>query len=459
MFAAVSRPVGDAIARARAYFRGGAKLLVLSQVAENVLRLGGNVVLTRLLAPEAYGVVAVVTSISYVLTMISDMGLRAYVIRHKDANPELLQSVWTVRLLRNSALAAIMFFGAPFFAAAYSAPEVVMAVRICALLYLFEASASLSPALNERRRRVNLVTIVQFLVFIATLATTIIAAYFLRNYWAIIISMFVRSALTVVVSYMIYRGPAPGFRFNAEHFRDLWKFWRVIIPASIISIFLTQTDRFFIANYLSLTELGKFSLAATLASAAAQMSQQYVFRIFFPTYSEAVRETPEDLRKAYYAPRRATMQLFAFLIGGLAGSAEFVTRLLFNDEYLGAGVYLTLLCLSPIAKLSTFPAEQALIATGFVRASLTSNIARLIWVAVAAPAGFYFFGVLGLVAAISLADAALAPYLWAHLRRRDIFRLEEEAPIFALAAAGCGVGLAGQQLIFALVERGILPAF
>jgi len=447
------------VSRVRPYLGDGSSLLIGLHAATSVLRLGSNLILTRLLVPEAYGVVAIVTSISYVLTMVSDMGLRAYVTRHPTANDDVVQTVWTVRFIRNVVLALIMFSGADFFASLYSAPQVSAAIRVASALFLIDSLASMAVLTSERERRVVRLTLIDFSRFLFVTSVTIGAAYFLRNYWAIVISMFVSSVFSVVVSYTLVKGAPVRFRLNRKHVLDLWRFCRYVIPASMISIVLTQTDKFFLAKFFPLAELGKFMLASALAMTVLSIITQYVMRVFYPKFAQTHREEPEKAADVFYSARRQITLLLAFGVGGVIGGADLIVRVLFNDLYLGAGFYLAILCLRPLAKLSSFPAEQAIIAKGYIRIPLLANILRLAWVLAAGPIAYFYMGPLAVVVVMSFTEIVLLPFFWWYQRRRDIMNVSEELFIFGVAAVGFIIGFAVDAAVHGLIASGRLPSF
>lgn len=445
--------------RIKPHLGDGSTLLIGQHAANVFIRLLSNIILTRLLAPEAYGVVGIVTSISYILIMVSDMGLRAYITRHKTASPEAIQTIWTIRLIRNIALAAIMFIGAEVFASLYSAPEVTLAIRISSALFLIEGFAALSHFTTERERRVIRLTFIDFSRLIFVTLITLVAAYFLRSYWAIIISMFFGSLFSLVVSYTLLKGPPVRLRFDMAHARELWRFSRIVIPASIISIVLTQTDKFFLARFFPLAELGKFMLATTIAMAVQGVLTQYVMRVFYPKFAETHRQHPDQSRAVFHSAKRNIILFLAFGVGGLIGGAELLTRILFNDNYLGAGFYLSILCLQPLGKLSSFPAEQALIAKGFIRISLMANILRLLWVFSAGVFAYFQWGPLAVVIVMSMTEIILLPFFWRAQHRHNLLNMREEFYIFALAGVGFSIGFACNAFINGLIAAGHIPSF
>ncbi|NNL88636.1 MAG: oligosaccharide flippase family protein [Marinicaulis sp.] len=437
----------------------GSTVLIVVQVSMTFLRLFSNLIITRLLTPEAYGVVGIITAVSYVLTMVTDMGLRAFIVRHENASDELIQTVWTIRLIRNIILASIMFLGADFFASLYNAPEVATAIRVSSALFIFDAVSSLAHFTGERERRVIRLSLLDFAQFIFVTTTTIVAAYFLRNYWAIIIASFAGSTLKILASYFLIPHTPVRIHWNKDLALELWNFSRIIIPASMISIILTQTDKFFLANFFPLEELGKFMLASTIAFAISSLAMQYFTRVFYPRFAQEHRADAEAAKLKYYEPRRPLTLLIAFGLGGVIGGADLIVRILFNDLYLGAGIYLSIICLGPLAQLSVFPAELAMVTRGRISTALTAKIIRLCWIAPAGFAAFHFFGPIAVIVAIFLTEAITIPYFWRLLSKDGILNLREEAAIFGLAALGCAIGWAGTMFIEALIAKGILPSF
>lgn len=446
-------------ARIRPALGDGAQVLIASHVARMALRVGSSLIVTRLLAPEAYGVIGIVNSIAYILNMVSDMGLRAYVIRHENAGDEAMQTVWTVRLIRNAILFAIMFFGAGVFADLYNSPEVALAIRVCAFPFLLDGLGSLSINLTERNRGVIRLTAIDFTKFLVMTFTTIVAAYFLRSYWAIVIAMLVSSAFGLIASYALLKGPPIRFRLDPDHVRDLWKFWRIIIPASIVTIVMVQANTVVIARYFPIAELGKFTIASTLAMAAGALISEYVVRVFMPRFAEANRENPETAKDVYYDAKRNIVLLFAFGVGGLLGGGELLVRILYNEQYLGAGLYLSLLALRPLGQICGAPAQQAVVTKGFIRVALHANVIRLCWIVLAGFPAYALAGPLALVAVLCLAELSAVPYLFWQLKRFGLLRLREEALIFGAAAAGAGVGFACYAGVEALLAAGIIPNF
>jgi lipopolysaccharide exporter len=441
----------------RAIAANGAGVLIGAHATSNLMRVATSLILTRLLAPEAFGVVGIVVAISFVLSMLSDMGFHAFVIRAKRDDKRFLDVIWTIRLARCVALTLIMFVFAGPLAAAFDKPELETVVRATSFLFLIEGARSLAFFTAERQRRVSYVTAVEFSVFLLQTAVALVAAMVLRSYWAIVIAMYANALALTVFSYVFFRHSGRALAFDREVARELWLFARVVIASSMITLILAQADKIVIGRLTELGHFGLYMLAVSIAAAPAGLIRSFVIRVILPVYAEAQRKAPETLARLFYAARQKFTLAFAFLLGGGVGGGPLIIEILFDERYHGAGVYFSILCVAPLLLLSTMPAEQYAIVLGRLRATLESNLARLAWIVIAAPAGYALGGVLGLVIAFGLVE--IAPYLYWTWRLKTLgaYDLRSEALMLAAGGGGAAVGLAGLIAAQMLKDAGLWP--
>ena len=435
-------------------------VLVSTLATTTLLRLGSNLVLTRLLAPEAFGVIGVLAAISTVLQLLTDMGFKAFVIRMQESvDKRFLNVIWTIRLFRSLLLTAIMFASADLLAAAFDKTELATPIRAASLLFALEGLISLHPMVAQRQQRVSYISAVEFAAYLIQLVATIIACIYLRSFWGILVGMYVFAVTNVLFSYLLYPGGLHAIAFNRKVSRDLWNFARFVVLSSIITIVLGQADRIFIGRALSLEALGLYMLALSFTSAARSLIESYCGKVLFPFFAETFRTAPEKLNGLFYSARRRMMLTLAFLLGGGIGGGTLIVRILLDERYLEAGPYLSILCLGPLFMLYRRPAENIMFAKGRIRSTLESNIVSLLWIIVAAPAGYHFFGVIGLVAAFALIDAAAAAYWAVNLGRTGVLQAREEAYILGAALLGAAIGFGADRLAIRLIETGVIPSF
>src|SRR5262249_37265695 len=123
-------------------FRGGV-WLGLGSFSEQVIRFGRNMVLTRLLAPEAFGTMAIVLSCSSVLHTIMDIGVREALIQNVNGNKdEYVGAAWWMAFGRATAFSIILFFAAPSIGRFYGNADLIALFRVSAIGVILDGAIS-----------------------------------------------------------------------------------------------------------------------------------------------------------------------------------------------------------------------------------------------------------------------------------------------------------------------------
>jgi O-antigen/teichoic acid export membrane protein len=444
---------------ARSTITGGAGILVATNVLRAALRLCSNLILTRILAPDAFGVIGVVASIIYLFVLLLDMGFNEYVIRHARTDAAFLSVVWTARMMRNAVLAVVMFAFAGPLAAAFGNPDLRHVVAIGSLIFILDGLVSISYSVAMREGRVARVSILELVELASQTAIVIIAAAALRSYWALIIGLFWSQLFRITASYLLLPRIGLSLKFDRQILNDIWRFAKAFMPASLVGLALMQADKIFMAQYFPLSELGLYMLASTIAATATSVVDQYSERIVYPRAARAMREGSEDGQAILYASKRRLFAFFAIGLGGLIPGSELVARILFDDRYLGAGLYLSLLAIVPLTRLITAPAMYMMIAHGKIGIKFETNLLRLGWLAAAGPLGYFGFGPLGVIAAASTVELPVILWCWRGLGRLGVLRIREDALLLVAAAIGAGAGFAANAAVNALIAAGTIPSF
>jgi lipopolysaccharide exporter len=442
------------------WWRQGTVVLAVTTAASVVFRLASNIVLTRLLAPEAFGAVGVVTSVVAVLSLVSDMGFYAFIVRHKHGdNRMFLDCVWTIRLMRSIVLAGIMAVGAVGLASAYGQPDLAPALVFAASFFLLDGISSLGFITAARHERVSFVSLFEFALLVFQIALTLALAYWLRSYWAILLSGAIGGGVKAVLSFTLIPGSGRRLRYSRELAREVFHFSKYIIGSSTITLVLSQTDKVIFSRIFSISDFGLLLLGASLAQTLTSFSFAYVVRVTYPRLARVFHENPEGVSRELYQSRRIVALLFALAAGGVAGGADLIVRILFDDRYLSTGLYLSIFALAPAANLNALFSEQTLVACGHVRATLHFNLVRIVYLLLVGPLLYVMAGPIGLLLVFGTIDVAPMLVGWWRLRGLGILVLREEIVYCVIFLAGYGLGVVADQLAIWMVSGGLIPPF
>src|SRR5437879_3727055 len=110
--------------------------LALSNVISNLVRIVSTMCLTRLLSPDVYGIVGMIGSVFFVITMLTDVGFQAYIVRHHSSDDaEFMNSVWTIHAGRGLILSMISALVAWPLSLLLAKPEIAAPLAVCSFTF------------------------------------------------------------------------------------------------------------------------------------------------------------------------------------------------------------------------------------------------------------------------------------------------------------------------------------
>lgn len=443
-------PEGSRLPDIRARGRNLARRLVLADtttvvgtvVLLNLLRIVSTMILTRLLNAEAYGVIGIVTSIAVVFGLISDIGVIAFVVRHeKGLDRDLLDEIWTIRLVRSLVLTIAMAALAEPVSQFMHKPELLWPLVLGSLTFLLDGLGSLAVATALRQNLVKRLSMVDLIASMFVFAVSIALAWFWGNFWAVLVTNLLGQCLRATLSYLWFPDSGRRLRFSRARFLELWGFARYITGSTIITLILSQTDKLVLSRLFSLDLMGLYVLASNLATAAAGLATAYSARVLYPNLARSWREAPESLRTSFYRLRMPLSALYIFAVGGMLGSADLIIAILYDERYYGAAAFFKLLCISTLFSLNNQATNELMIASGRQQYTFRANIVRLCYLGIAAWPAFYWFGPVGIIAVIGSIELVAQLYGWATLHRVRLLDWRREAALLALAGMGITLGL------------------
>jgi lipopolysaccharide exporter len=356
----------------------GSSALALSTVVTNLLRIVSTVCLTRLLAPEVYGITGMIMSVFYMISMVTDIGLQAYVVRHRRSDePDFLSSVYTIHAVRGVILALIGMSLAWPLSLLLEKPQLALPLFVSSLVLVIDGQISLHQFRGLRDGQVQRFALIDLVTGVSQTISAIAFAFLLRNVWAIVASMFVASVMKVWAGYRLFPGPRHALRRDLEVIADLWRFSRVIAVSSALTLMIGQVDKLALARILPLSQFGIYVIAASLAAAPTVFAFNYASTIVYPAAAAAWRDGG-SIADAYYRSWGRFFYLYAFGGGALVGVADLLIRMLYDPRYLPAARYLSFLAISTALMMVNRSMESVQVATGRQRVAIEFNLLRLI---------------------------------------------------------------------------------
>jgi lipopolysaccharide exporter len=403
-----------------------------------IVKLASSLILTRLLNPEAYGVVAILLSVAFMLELLSDVGTIGLMIRHpRGSEPRFIHTLWTIRLLRSVLNFALLYLLAPRIAQLYETPLLTEALRTFSYTFLLGGLQSMSFIIAQRDQRSRILNYAELLTSVVMTVAVIALATVLKNHYAFIYGMLLQRLLMTVASFFYYRDIGVAFAFDREAVSDQFKFARVVLPSSMLTIVLSQYDKVILLKLFDLSLLGVYGLAASMIGPVGGLIVKNCRTVLYARCADYFRADRAAAAARYYGENVRLMRLGTLLPAAVAGLSQALVGVLYDDRYVAAGPMLLVLGLATVLAGFEHPAENLLVAAGRTHVVLMANVIRVVVLPISTLLGYYFFGFYGFLWGTLAAPVAVTWYcFWEQerqgllVRKAEVERLVEAAGVF-----------------------------
>jgi lipopolysaccharide exporter len=422
-----------------AFLKGDLFATASSFTAQVVIKLGASLILTRVLRPEAYGIVSIVSSIGVVVGLLADIAVTVSIVRHEHGDePRYLNTAWTLRLGRGLLNTLLMFWAAPLIAQLYHAPELTFPLRVYSPWFLIWGLESMSFPLAIRQRNSRIIVYSELVTNTATTVFTLIYCYYTRDYMGMVYGILLNRLLMTVMSYGFYRDVKPRLMIDREAARELLRYTRYAVPSSFLTLALGQFDKAIFLRLFDLSLLGVYSLAGNIASPVEALINKISQLVLYPRCAHEFRTSPATFVLRYYTGNTSLYLSILALPAAVGGAAQFLVSVLYDPRYTQAGVILQAFMVRAALFSLSAPAESMLIASGELQVQLHQNIFRAASMIVGTVTGYYLGGFMGFVYGAVLSGLAPLLYLlWLQQKKGFlIVRYELYKVLFLLVVAG-----------------------
>lgn len=357
--------------------RQGSVITILGFGGAQALRLCSNLVLTRLLMPEAFGLMSLVTVLLVGLKLFSDIGLGQSILRSpRGDDPVFLDTAWSLEVIRGFALWLIACLLAWPVARFYELPGLVAILQVSAIILAITGFEPTRVDTAARHLQLGRVTIFDLSSQIVATAVMIILAYATGSVWSLVLGQLVGAVLRLWLMSTRLPGHTNRFRIEGRAAHELISFGKWIFISTVAGFLVSQGDKLVLSTFLSLEMLGIYNIGYTLASVPLMLGSALVGRMMIPLYREHLAgdsaNDPAILRRFRFLLTGGLLAISMVLaLGGIA-----VIGLLYDPRYQQAGAVVCLLSLAFMPQLIVISYDQIALALGDSRRFFWLTAAR-----------------------------------------------------------------------------------
>lgn len=420
----------------------GAALSIGGFGISQVLRLASNLVLTRLLFPEAFGLMGLVTVFLVGLQMISDVGIGPAISQSpRGDNPDFLNTAWTLQILRGVLLFLVGCALAQPASVFYAQPALAGILVLASGQLLIAGFMPTRRDTANRHLRLGRVTLLELVAQALGIVVMVLMAFWLKSVWALVLGSLTGVSLQVLLMSLFLPGAPNRLRLERAAALELLHFGKWIFLSTIFGFLFMQGDKLILGKFLPLDAFGIYGIGYFLGSVPFMLGTVAITRMLIPIYRE---RPPAASRDNFLKLRRMRVLVTSGLMAAATVAAflgVWIVELLYDARYHDAGAVVVLVTCIQIPMIIGLTYDHAALASGDSRKFFVVTAVK----ATLSVAGLYFGvqagGLLGALVGQGLAMVLSYPALvWL------VARLGAWDPLHDLAFAALGIVSMGLAL-------------
>jgi len=388
---------------------------IASNVGSQGIRFASNLVLSRLLFPEAFGVMALVTAALAGLDMFTDLGLGPSVIRTPNPSRRFLDAAWSLQVVRGVIVCVVAALLAYPMARWYHEPLLIQFVPVAALSSAIRAVAHLTPLTFNRDLKFRQLFILDIGSQLVGVIVSAIGAWLWVSIWALVFGSLAGAITRTVLSYTMADEPRPRWCWDKQELKAISSFGRWVLLSTVFTYLLGQGDRLILGSFVSLTDVALYSIATVIIGAVFRFNTLLAERVLFPLYAKIGQETTPQFVRRVAKVRMATMGVILPMLCALACFGDLVVRLFWDSRYHPAGQLVRVLAGGSI--FLTFGAGPLYLVRGEAWVGFLFGVVQSLFTLPAMALGAHYYGLTGFVWGLALSQSVdYALEVWAQRR-------------------------------------------
>jgi PST family polysaccharide transporter len=364
------------------------------------LNLLSIAVLSRLLTPTDFGIVAIGTIAISLSNVLVDGSFGMVLIQRREVTPKLIGASVVASAGLALLLAAIIIVAAPFIQREFHFPHLREVLFFLGGVLPVTAVTMVTKALLQRALQFRILTLIAFSSQLTFTTLSIALAAAGAGLWSLVWAQMVAFVIEASLGFLAVR-KRYRIQFSGSAIHDVLKSGGMFTVSRLLNLAANNADKVVIGRFLGAAELGFYTRAATLMTTARDLAGAGPVRVLFSSFAKMQHE-PKRMAKAYLRALSVSVIIAAMGSAFIVFNSELIVRILLGPKWLPTVPIMQILFAAFIARSGYAVAEAVPLSLGLSGQSAIRQGAQLILVVVGAGAGSRF-GILGTVTGIFIA--------------------------------------------------------
>lgn len=345
---------------------------LINKFGTQVASLIPTMVLSRLLNPSEYGLIAISGIFSGFVTIFIGCGLSGALIQKKDASHKDYCSVFYFNVIMSLVVYAIIFFSAPLCASFFGYREVCSIMRVMSIGIVISSLGAIHGTLLQKELEFKKIAIRNLWVVVISAVIAIVAAFYGIGYWTLVIQALVQASLLCILNWSVSTW-RPTFYFSFSRLKQLWSFGSRMLGVNIVDYVFGKSYDTIIGKNYNPAELSYYNKAYSTTNLFVDSILGALNTVLFPAFSKM----QDDLLLLKNNLRRfiVVVSFYVFLLSGLLISlSEPLFHFLYSSKWDAVIPFFIVTCVWGTIKPFKTIMENGLLATGHSPIYFYNNI-------------------------------------------------------------------------------------
>jgi O-antigen/teichoic acid export membrane protein len=386
----------------------GAIWTIVGYGGSQILRFGSNLILTRLLIPEYFGLMAIINTLLAGIHLFSDLGVGQSIINNKRGEEEdFLNTAWSVQILRGFIIWGICLLATVPIAHFYNDQRLLSLIPIVGFSGVIDGFQTTRYHIAQRRMELQNFILFELVVQIISMGILVTMAYFQPTVWTLAMNSIISTLIRTGLGYLFFPGPKHHLLWEKEALQDLTSFGRWIFLASAMMFIAEQSDRLILGKIIGLETLGIFTIAYTLANMPREVLKTLSYRVIMPLVAQSLDLPRSELRAKILKQRYKLLILCIPCLVFLIVGGDRVIATLYGHRYIQATWMMPIICFGLWFSILFQSISETLVAIGKPSYLAPAQFIRFLSVAIGIPTGYHFAQIPGAICALAMSDIPL----------------------------------------------------
>ena len=307
-----------------------------------LIQVGVTIALARILAPDDFGLVALIAIFINIASVFVQSGLNTALIQKKDADDLDFSSVFWASLGIAAATYTILFFGAPFIADFYGHASLAIVIRVLAITLFIDVFSSIQNAYVARNMLFKKLFFRSVGAIIPSGAIGLTLAFCGFGIWALVAHQFCNAFLAVAIMWFTIPW-RPSFKFSFTRFKSLFTYGWKLLVSSLIDVVYTNLRGLIIGKFFSPADLAYYNRGDTFPFLIVNNINTSIGSVLLPSFAAAQNDIVQLKRMMRRSIITSTF-IITPMMAGLAAMAHQVVLLVLGEKWLPCVPFVQIYC-------------------------------------------------------------------------------------------------------------------